>query len=102
MKQMRKSTLNIVAVRWGPYRCYSYLNDSDICIFFLCSSAVLFEDAVVLGAANDMLSFEPMTPSVERTRRCPSLPFTTLERTVSVTQPPLGTEGDPLLSIKLD
>lgn len=46
--------------------------------------AVLFEDAVVLGAANDMLSFEPMTPSVERTRRCPSLPFTTLERTTQI------------------
>ncbi|XP_063962298.1 guanine nucleotide exchange factor subunit RIC1-like [Lytechinus pictus] len=46
--------------------------------------AVLFEDAVVLGAANDLLSFEPMTPSIERTRRCPSLPFTTLERTTQI------------------
>ncbi|XP_071485057.1 guanine nucleotide exchange factor subunit RIC1-like [Diadema antillarum] len=46
--------------------------------------AVLFEDAVVLGASCDLLNFEPLTPSVERRSRCPSLPFTTLERTTQI------------------
>ncbi|XP_033636586.1 RAB6A-GEF complex partner protein 1-like isoform X2 [Asterias rubens] len=45
--------------------------------------AVLFEDAVVLGAATDTLSYEPQTPSAADNKPT-ILPFSTLERTTQI------------------
>ncbi|XP_072019324.1 guanine nucleotide exchange factor subunit RIC1-like [Amphiura filiformis] len=44
--------------------------------------AVLFEDAVVLGAATDTLCLDPFTPSPDS--RTPTMPFATLERTTQI------------------
>ncbi|XP_038068678.1 guanine nucleotide exchange factor subunit RIC1-like [Patiria miniata] len=46
--------------------------------------AVLFEDAVMLGAATDTLSCEPQTPCSADNNKPTILPFTTVERTTQI------------------
>lgn len=48
---------------------------------FITISAVLFEDAVILGAASDGVTYKP--PSEDIKKSVQNLPFCIVERTVS-------------------
>lgn len=48
---------------------------------FITISAVLFEDAVILGAASDGVTYKP--PSEDTKKSVQNLPFCIVERTVS-------------------
>lgn len=50
-------------------------------IMFITISAVLFEDAVILGAASDGVTYKP--PSEDTKKSVQNLPFCIVERTVS-------------------
>ena len=50
-------------------------------LYVFISTAVLFEDAVILGAASDGVTYKP--PSEDTKKSVQNLPFCIVERTVS-------------------
>lgn len=63
------------------FNLVNYFNVWLILIMFITISAVLFEDAVILGAASDGVTYKP--PSEDTKKSVQNLPFCIVERTVS-------------------
>lgn len=76
-----KTMVNVVLIYFAEITLVNYFNVWLILIMFITISAVLFEDAVILGAASDGVTYKP--PSEDIKKSVQNLPFCIVERTVS-------------------